>query len=37
MTDDELRSLVAGLATATARNTEAIDRNAQAVDSLNLG
>jgi hypothetical protein len=37
MTDDELRSLVASLATATARNTEAIDRNAQAVDSLNLG
>jgi methyl-accepting chemotaxis protein len=32
MTDDELRSLVAGLATATARNTESIDRNAQAID-----
>jgi methyl-accepting chemotaxis protein len=34
MTDDELRSLVASLATATARNTESIDRNAQAIDSL---
>jgi ABC-type nitrate/sulfonate/bicarbonate transport system substrate-binding protein len=34
MTDDELRTLVAGLATATARNTEAIDRNAAAVSSL---
>ena len=32
MTDDELRTLVAGLATATARNTEAIDRNATSID-----
>jgi methyl-accepting chemotaxis protein len=32
MTDDELRTLVAGLAVATARNTENIDRNSQAID-----
>jgi methyl-accepting chemotaxis protein len=34
MTDDELRSLVGGLATATARNTESIDRINQTVDNL---
>lgn len=34
MTDDELRSLVGNLATATARNTESIDRNAEAINSL---
>jgi CO dehydrogenase/acetyl-CoA synthase alpha subunit len=32
MTDDELRALVAGLAIATAKNTENIDRNAAAID-----
>jgi methyl-accepting chemotaxis protein len=32
MTDDELRTLVGGLAVATARNTENIDRNSQAID-----
>jgi methyl-accepting chemotaxis protein len=34
MTDDELKALVANLAVATTRNTEAIDRNAAAIDSL---
>jgi ribosomal protein L18E len=34
MTNDELRALVAGLAIATARNTENIDRNTEAVNSL---
>jgi methyl-accepting chemotaxis protein len=34
MTDDELKALVASLAIATTRNTEAIDRNAAAIDSL---
>jgi methyl-accepting chemotaxis protein len=34
MTDDELKALVANLAIATTRNTEAIDRNAAAIDSL---
>jgi methyl-accepting chemotaxis protein len=34
MTDDELRSLVASLATATARNTESIDRNAETINGL---
>jgi CO dehydrogenase/acetyl-CoA synthase alpha subunit len=32
MTDDELRALVGSLATATARNTESIDRINQTVD-----
>jgi methyl-accepting chemotaxis protein len=34
MTDDELKALVASLAIATTRNTEAIDRNAEAISSL---
>jgi methyl-accepting chemotaxis protein len=34
MTNDELRTLVASLAIATARNTENIDRNTEAVNSL---
>jgi methyl-accepting chemotaxis protein len=43
MTDEELRSLVANLAVATARNTEAIDRtnvladrNAEAIDRISV-
>jgi uncharacterized phage infection (PIP) family protein YhgE len=32
MTDEELKTLVAGLATATAKNTESIDRNVQTVE-----
>jgi HPt (histidine-containing phosphotransfer) domain-containing protein len=32
MTDEELRSLVASLAIATAKNTENIDRNTQTID-----
>jgi methyl-accepting chemotaxis protein len=34
MTDDELKALVANLAIATTRNTEAINRNATAISSL---
>jgi predicted RNA binding protein with dsRBD fold (UPF0201 family) len=34
MTDEELRVLITNLATATARNTEATERNAEAINNL---
>jgi CO dehydrogenase/acetyl-CoA synthase alpha subunit len=36
MTDDELKALVGSLATATARNTESIERNSQSIERSTL-